>query len=290
MRSKILAFLLFSTSALAFNKDFKTVNDRVPLEFAHLFESLKRESRTPLEQVQLVGICKELDENLGFLSKDQIYFLMKEEVLKNVLEYKHKKVRSFDVTALLITRLKDEFEKKNKFLTPFSRFIYRSFLGELEHRQRMGLITSRSFSIGQFEGAKRAEAVRFERYLRYLMPWIDKMDSLEPGEFNKLTKEVSWVILKRLNARSLLFKRFASTATTDSKITIFNIPGKLLDLRPEEIKEIQKDPTPLTLKEESEKEKTEARKQVQGTTPDDLSPLSDEVSDELTKELKDKAP
>ena len=116
------------------------------------------------------------------------------------------------------------------------------------------------------------------------------MDSLEPPEFNELTKQVSWIILRRLNERSLLFKRFASTATTETKITLFNIPGKLLELHPEDIKRMQSDETPLSLKEESEKEKTEATKQVQDATPDDLSPLSEDISNEVSKELNQKSP
>lgn len=234
----------------------------------------------------LVGICKELDENLGFLEKNQIYFLMKEEVIRNVLEYQHKKIRSFDVTSFLVTRLKEDYEKKSKFLTPFSNWIWRSVIAELEHRSRMGLITNKSFSVSSFDGPKKTEALRFERYLKYLLPWIDKMYSLEAVEFNKVTTDVGWITLKRLNARSLLFKRFATTATTDTKVTIFNIPGKLLDLNPQEIKKSQQDLTPTNLKEESEKEKTEAKKHVEGASPDDLSPLSDE----LAKELDQKAP
>lgn len=282
---KILIPLLISTTVLAFDKDFKTVNDRVPREFVHLFESLKKSSNTPLQKIQLVGICKELDENLGFLDKDHLFFLMKSEVMKNVLEYKHSKVRSFDITTFLVTRLKEDLEKKKGHLSPFSLWIWRSIIAELEHRTKMGLITGKSFTPNQFEGAKRVEAQRFDRYLKYLMPWIDKMDSLTATEFNKLTTDVSWLTLRRLNARSILFKRFASTATSDTKVTIFNIPGKLLELHPEDIKRIQKDDRPLSLKEESEKEKTEARKQVQDTTPDDLSPLSDELSKELDQKV-----
>ena len=150
----------------------------------------------------------------------------------------------------------------------------------------MGLITNKSFNPNSFEGAKKLDANRFARYLNYVLPWIDKMDSLSASEFNSLTREVSWIILRRLNERSLLFKRFATTATTETKVTIFNIPSKLLDLHPEDIKRMQSDETPLTLKEESEKEKLKAREQVQGVTPDDLSTLSDEVS----KELEQKAP
>ena len=84
----------------------------------------------------------------------------------------------------------------------------------------------------------------------------------------------------------MLFKRYASTAETGTKIKIFNIPGKLLELHPEDIKRMQQDTTPLDLKEESEKEKSQARSEVQEVSLDDLSPLSEEVS----KELEEKAP
>jgi hypothetical protein len=283
---KILLLLIFSTHAFAFDKNFKTVNERVPLEFVYLFESMKLEVKTPLERIQLVGICKELDENLGFLEKQHIFLLMKSEVMKNILEYKHSKVRSFDVTTFLVDRLEEDFSKKQKFLNSFSQWLWRSILAELKHRKDMGLITAKSFNVASFDGPKRLEAQRFDRYLTYLLPWIDKMDALSAPEFNELSREVSWVILKRLNQRSLLFKRFASTAATDTKVTIFNIPGKLLDLQPEDIKRIQSNTIPMSLKEESELEKTQATKQVQGATPDDLSPLSDELS----KELDQKAP
>lgn len=284
---KLLIPLIFVSSAFGFDPDFKTVNDRVPLEFNYLFESMKIAAKTPQEKIQLVGICKELDENLGYLEKEHIFLLMKSEVIKNVLEYKHKKVRSFDVTTLLINRLEEDFEKKRNLLTPFSRWIFNSIIAELKYRQSLGLISTRSFNAANFDGAKKAEAQRFARYLNYLLPWIDKMDSLSVADFNDLTKEVSWIILRRLNERSILFRRFASTATSETKITIFNIPSKLLELHPEEIKRMHSnDATPLSLKEESEKARTEATQQLQNVSPDDLSPLSEEV----TKELEQKVP
>jgi hypothetical protein len=283
---KIFPILFLISTAVAFDKDLKTINDRVPLEFNLLFESMKIQIKSDADKIRFIGLCKELNENLGLLEKENIFLLMKSEVIKNVLEYKHEKVRSFDVTTFLISRIEEDFSKKQMLLTPFSQWIWRSIIAELKHREKMGLISSRSFNPGTFQGATKVEAKRLARYLTYLLPWIDKMNSLSAAEFNDLTKKVSWVILTRLNQRSLLFKRFASTATTDAKIVIFNIPGKLLEFRPDEIKRMQGQEMPKTLKEQSEKEKSTAFEQIQNLTPDDLSPLSDEVS----KELDQKAP
>ncbi|MFP5386153.1 MAG: hypothetical protein ACLGHN_08750 [Bacteriovoracia bacterium] len=283
---KILLPLLVSSTAFGFDLDFKTVNDRVPLEFNLLFNSLKTNVKTPSDKLKLIGITKELDANLGFLDKEHIFFLMKSEVIKNVLEYRHQKVRAFDMTTFLLERLEEEFEKKEKYLSPFSKWIWRSILAELNFRKKMGLITQKSFNPATFDGPNRAEALRFAKYLNYLLPWIDKMDSLTAAEFNELTTEVSWATLRRLNERSILFKRYASTSEGDTRVQIFNIPGRLLEFHPEEIKRIQSDEAPLTLKEKSAKEKTQASKEVQAASPDDLSPLSDEVQ----KELEEKAP
>ena len=285
MNSKIVFLvLLISSSAFSFDKDFKTVNDRVPLEFNYLFDSMKLMIKNPSEKIRMVGLCQDLDTNLGFLPKDQIYMLMKSEVIKNVLEYKFKSVRQFDVSTLLTERLEKELLPRQKYLTPFALWIWRSVIAELRHQEKLGLLTSRSFSVSSFDGARLRDAERFRRYLNYLLPWIDQMDALDATQFNNLTKEVSWNILRRLNDRSLLFKRYSSTAAGDTKITIFNIPDRLTNLHPEDIKRMQADDDVApTLKEESAREKTQATTEVQKVTPDDMSPVSDDVMKAIEK-------
>lgn len=279
----LLGTILFSFNSLAFDKDLKTINDRVPLEFNHLFESMKLEIKTPSEKIRLVGLAQELNQNLGLLGKEHIFLLMKSEVIKNVLEHKFAKVRQFDVSTLLIDRLNKNFTEKEKYLNPFSLWIWRSVIAELNHRKNLGLISEKSFSSRSFTGEKQGEAQRFERYLKYLLPWIDKMDSLSASEFNELSKEVSWTILRRLNDRSILFKRFASTTSSEPQITLINIPPKLLELKPEEIKTMQADSTPESLKEASMRERNEAQDKMDQVTPEDLSPLSEDVARELEK-------
>lgn len=286
MKFSLFLLLILSFQALGFDKDLKTANDRVPLEFSYVFDSMKIGIKTDAEKIRFAGLCKELDDNLGILQKEHIFLLMKSEVIKNVLEYQHEKIRSFDITTFLILRLEEDFQKKEGLLTPFSRWLWRSIIAELKYRESLGLITDKSFNPQVFEGAKKAEAQRLGRYLKYITPWIDKMDSLTASEFNDLTKKVSWIILTRLNQRSILFRTLAGTSATESKVSLFNIPGKYLEMRPEDIKKVANEEAPLTLKEESNKEKTEASEQIQNLTPDDLSPLSDEI----TKELEQKAP
>jgi hypothetical protein len=277
--------LLFSFSAMAFDKDFTAVSERVPLEFGLLFESLKLEVKSPSDKLKMVALCKDLNTNLGSLKKEQIYFLMKSEVIKNTMEYKFAKTRQFDVTTLLIKRLDEGYAKKSKYMNKFSLWIWRSILAELKIRQKTGIITEQSFSARTFDGARLKEALRFEKYLTYLNPWIDRMDSYTAPEFNQLSKEVSWVILRRLNERSILFKRFAASAISDTQVTLFNIPQRLLDLKPSQIKNIEND-APLSYQEQSEVEKASATKTVEKVTPEDMSTISDGLAEELEKKTK----
>lgn len=281
MKFSALIFLLFSFTVRAFDKDFTTINDRVPLEFTLLFDSMKLEAKTPAERLRMVGLCKDLNDNLGFLKKEHIFMLMKTEVIKGVLEYKFDKVRLFDINSMLISRLDENYTGKKQYLNAFSRWIWQSLIAELKHRQKMGLINSESFTVARFEGSKRQDALRLQKYLNYIHPWVDKMDSLSAASFNDLSKEASWTILERLNSRSVLFKRYASTATSDTQTVIINIPQKLLDLHPEDIKKMQNDTTPQSLADQSKLEKVKAAEDVDKVTPQDMSPLSEDVAREL---------
>lgn len=273
-----LFLALISLSALAFNKDFKTINDRVPQEFQQLFTSMKLEVKTPVEKVFFIGLCKDLDDNLSFLPKEHLFLLMKSEVIKSVLEYKFAKVRQFDLTTTLIDRLTKDLEKKQRYLNPFSLWIWRAIIAELNLRREHGLITQRSFNPRAFEGAKLQEALRFEKYLKYLMPWIDRMDGLSAADFNLLTKEVGFTILNRLNDRSLLFKKYASTAAGDTKLPLFNIPQKLLEIKLDDVQDIKSELLlPPSLRDEGAREKNQAIEATEKVTPTDMSPLSEEL-------------
>ena len=274
--------LTFSAFSLSFDKDFKTVNDRVPLEFNHLFESLKGNISSAQEKMKIIDLCKDLNENLGLLGKEHIFLLMKSEVIKHTLEYKHKKFNTHPINKNLIAHLEKDFQNKQPKLSSFSQWIWESILAELKHREAMNLISEKNFNATHFSGSSKPQALRFERYLIFLVPWIDKMLSLNPEEFNKLTKKVSWIILQSLNQRSLLFKQLSSASSGETKVQIFNIPAHLFESKPLlSPKETQSDIDSGSLDQESKIEKKRAFQEIQNVSPDDLSPLSDEVTKEI---------
>lgn len=286
-----LILFLIAKSAWSFDSDFKIISDRVPLEFEMMFQSLKVEAKLPSEQLNVIAITKDLNENLKYLEKEHIFLLLKTEVIKGVLEHKFKLPRPIEVNDSLIARLEREQINKQENLSRFSKWIFQSTIAELKHRQALGLITSAYFNPATFGDAKRGEAIRFKKYLVYMTPWMEKMMSLSPLEFNQLSKSVSIEILRRVNSRTQLFKQFAKTAQTTTAVTIFNIPPKYAEMGADTIKRMQNDqPTELTLKEQSKKEKLEAAETIERVTPLDMSPLSDDVAKELEATEKKESP
>jgi hypothetical protein len=275
---------LLPISALAFDKNFTVNTDRVPHEFNILFSSLRDSLTLPSEKIRLVGQAKELNDNLGAITdKEHILLLMKTEVRKGILEYRFGKIRQMDINTLLIDRLEAKLKKVAPELSRLSLWLWRSILSDLQQRRTSGIITERSFNPQIFDGAKRTEAMRFQRYLHYLIPWLSSMDVLTPVQFNALSKEAAWNVMDGLLERSLLFRRFSPAAFGNTRENLVNIPQKLLELPPEDIKRMQNNQNPLSLKETSALEKSEAQSTVDKLSPEDMSTLSDDVATELDK-------
>jgi len=283
---KILTLIfIFTLSCFAFDEDFKINDESTPFEFKALFSTMKNSINSDGDKFKFIALCNEINENLAFLPKQQMMLLMKTEVLKTTLEFKHLKIRKLNITAGLINQLEKDFEIKKQSLSPFSKWIWDSILAELRLKKNAGLIADTIFIPERFDGAKKNEALRFQKYLNYLHPWIDKMEGLDPNTFNQLSLEVGWKILNHLSDRALLIKRYASSFSTNQKSVLINIPLKLKEFHPEDIKKIKK-ASSQTLTEKSNKQKALATEQVEEMMPNDLSTISDDVAQELEKKTE----
>ena len=291
---KLFYFLLLgmSSSVLAFNPDFKTISGRTPHEFDLLFETLKSESKMPSNQLIMIGLCKDINEGMKTLAPEHIYILMKTEVTKGTLQHSFKKARQFDFNDMLVERVQKAVVSKQEKYSRFANWIAQSILAELKLRQSNGIISAKSFNPNLYNGEKKNEAIRFQRYLKYLNPWIERILNDGPEDFNKLSRIVSLEILGNINSRAQLFKKFSPSNASATATNVINIPQKLLDLSPEQIKDMQNDrPAPeATLSEQSKKEKLEAAKEIEKVTPLDMSPISEDVARELESEEKKETP
>jgi hypothetical protein len=220
---RYLIFLLFSLSAQAFHKDFTLINDRAPLEFRHLFESMKYSLKDLQEQIKLVVLCQHINKGLAPLAKDQTLFLLKSETYKTVLEWNHPPSQ-FQVGSHTIARLQKSLEQNKTIYTPYSQWILRALLSDLETFKEQGLMDLSATQRSSLKGDKALKYQRMQRVLKYSRGWLEQADSLSAKDFNYLTQQVAWRTLERVKERAAMFRRFSSQAIQDNQEMTFNIP------------------------------------------------------------------
>lgn len=197
--------LLMPSFALAFSKDFKLINDRAPLEFKLMFESMKNGLRDPVEQNRLVAYCGRINRGLAPLRKDQVMFLLKSEIYRTVLDWKFTDDR-FQITESALNRLRMNLISGKDIYSPFSLWILEALLADSE-------------KIKTVPTGPEAEMTS-----RYVRKWLAQAEALSAADFNALTLQVSWKILERVRERALLVQTVASESVQDTEEQTFNIP------------------------------------------------------------------
>lgn len=223
--------LLIAGSAFGFSKDFTLINDRSPLEFKILFDTMKNTLKEPEDEARLVAYCQRINKGLGPLKKDQAFFLLKSEIYKTLLEWKFPP-STFQLSELTLGRLKANLQGSSAIYTPFSQWFIEALIADLEIYQRQGLLSMNATARGRLTGEARASAVKFERVLKYTKGWVEQADSLSAQDFNALTRSASWHILRRIREKAQLFQGLSSQAVEATEEMTFNIPEGKNDAPP----------------------------------------------------------
>lgn len=238
----LLTVLLLPLVAHGFSKDFKLINDRAPEEFKILFESMKNGLTDPVEQNRLVAYCGRINKGLAPLKRDQALFLLKSEVYKTLLEWKFP-ASTLAITSDNLTRISANLLINSALYTPFSQWVIESVTTGIQL---------------QPNGAQTPETAMAIKYSR---GWLEKAQSLTPKDFNDLTLQLSWEILYRVRAKSLLFQELSSQAIDATEEQTFNIPQLEAASRPEPPKAPLGVSTDVT--KQSEKLRDQAEKSVE---------------------------
>lgn len=249
----VLTFFLIS-NLWAFPNDFKLINNRAPVEFEILFESMKNSLRDPVEQAQLVVFCNKINKGLAPLKKEQVQFLIKSEIYKTILEWKFPN-ENFKPSVSDIKRLKLNLES-NTIYTPFARSIIESMITDTEYL---------------YAKMERAPTENKNRVMAYTGKWLNQADNLSSADFNALVMEVSWQILQRIEKKALLVQQLSSEAIQDIREDTFNIP-QLNQLPTTTKPEISQENISASEQSNEIKEQSEKEMEKINVTPSDISP------------------
>lgn len=220
---RLLFGLLISLNSYAFHKDFALVNDRAPVEFKLLFESMKYTLKDMQDQIKLVVLCQHINKGLGPLSKEQSMFLLKSESYKSLLEWRHPPSQ-FQVGSHTIERLKKSLQANGTIYTPYSKWILESLIADLENFKEQGVLDLNNSQKASLKGEKAMQLQKLQKVLKYSRGWVEQADTLSAKDFNQLTENLAWRTLERVKERAAMFRRFSSRAIQDKNEMTFNIP------------------------------------------------------------------
>jgi hypothetical protein len=215
--------ILVSLNTFALHKDFAHVNDRAPVEFKLLFESMKNTLKDMQDQIKLVVLCQHINKGLGPLSTEQSMFLLKSESYKSLLEWRHPPSQ-FQVGTHTIERLKKSMEANSSIYTPYSKWILESLIADLENFKEQGVLDLNISQKSGLKGEKALQLQKLQKVLKYSRGWVEQADTLSAKDFNQLTENLAWRTLERVKERAVMFRRFSSRAIQDKNEMTFNIP------------------------------------------------------------------
>lgn len=267
MKFTLPLLILIATSAWGFNKDFTIVNDRAPLEFRLMFESMKYSLKEVPEQVRLIVLAQHINKGMGPLKKDQSFFLLKSEVYKSLLEWPHPQTQ-FQVGSHTLERIQTNMRTSQAIYTPFSIWVLESLIADLRPYQAQGLLDLTPAQRSTLSAEKTQQYLKLQKILKYTRGWLEQADTVSAKDFNLLTEDLSWKTLERVKERSALFRRFSSKAIQDSNENTFNIPEQGMPQMAAPKSAIKIEEAPKTLVEDGQAQKTEAKASVENIQVD----------------------
>lgn len=282
----MIFLLVIMTKLFAFSNDFKLINDRAPLEFSLMFESLKLVQMPNEEKLRLVVACQNINNSLQRFSPLEVKSFLKTETTKGVLEFKLLNTLGTPPTTHQFSRIEKKIKEDSALYSPFARWLIRSLIADYQAFIDQGFLTKKINEIKKLSGAQGESGVKYQRVLKYTSPWLHKIEGTSPQEFNKLLTQVSWHVLDRIKEKSDLINSFSPKDSSLVSQT-FNIPSM------EELYEKpKKNDKKSQLNEISEEEKEAALELIQETpTNTEINPEeASEVIDQKMNDLDDAKP
>lgn len=288
MKIVALCVLFFSLSAQAFNKDFTLVNDKAPLEFKLLFESMKNSLKDNQEQVRLIVLAQQINKGLGPLKKDQSFFLLKSEVYKTLLEWPHP-TSQFQVGTHTLQRINTHLATGRAIYNPFSIWILEALAADLEKFDKEGLLAMTQAQRSVLTGEKAQQYYKMQRVLKYTRGWLEQADTLSAKDFNALTDQLAWRTLERVKEKAQLFRRLSSKAIADTQSDTFNIPEQGMPKKAPGLPGAQPETAPVGVAAQAAEEKKAAAEAMQKINTDGATLPAEELSGAIDR-LQDDVP
>lgn len=210
----------------------------LPVEFSYLVESLQQYPLSDKEREEITKEIKELDKLFSLMSKEEVFFVLKSEIYKELLNKPRLAQQSQYYNKKILRTLLDLIEAKIDSYHPFAKWIIIATYADL--KQIFDSAYYNTFIVEKKGiGLKNPNAALIEKKLNLVLPWFEDITGQSPEVFHENLKPVMLSLLAKLNKKIkylLQYSRFEKlNLVTEDALKYFEIKS------PEE-KAAKKDP------------------------------------------------
>lgn len=285
MKIVVIIGLIFSAMTSRASQSFLKINETsLPLEFVLLAESINELKLSQEEKDKIADKIKGVNSNLKFLKKEQIFFILKSELYKSILEKEfHSDFKIMKFTNMDISNIEKAYQVNKKDYSPFARWLVESVISDFSELKNYPGFNNVKLDVPE----KDATLNLVRKKLSLLSPWLGAISALKASEFNLRLKKMIVEILSDVELSTGVYKSYLTNKEMDSTdfITINTITNKKLPLKQKE-----EDEEPVKPKSEDEFSVAEEA-QLEGEKAQKLTesipgPKEEEVSKEEGDESK----
>lgn len=183
----------------ALGKEVYLPNNKFPLEFVLLIQSLQKIELTDEEKKDLIKNIAIIDQIAAIMSKEEIFFIIKTEIYKAILnKYKDEKTRFKLYRPENIVKLKDFSKRKFTALLPFANWMARAIQSDMKVIIKSHLFNKLINHLKRTNLINNSNLRKVKRRLSLLLPWYQKLSTLAKNDIDELMKEFMIECLRKI--------------------------------------------------------------------------------------------
>ena len=219
---KYLFFILIPGILLASPVTYYPKND-LPAEFSYLIESIQLYPLEDKERETLGQKIKDIDQMLSELTKEEVYFLLKSEIYKGLLEQPKLKNQYSYYNPDILKPLNQIIEVRIEDYHKFAQWLMYAVYSDL--RQTFDSPFYNTFAVKKKTGLRirNKNIIMMQRKFDFVLPWYEEIINSTPEEFHEGLKDTMFNLLDVIKVKMgdlIKFSRFEKFKIDPNKKTL----------------------------------------------------------------------
>ncbi len=172
----------------------------LPVEFSYLVESIQQYPLPDNEKENLLKVLKKLDKLFAQMTKEEVFFLLKSEIYKELLNKPKLTQQSQLYDKKILRKLAELIDTKIESYHQFAKWIIIANYSDLKQ-----IFDSPYFNTFIVEkkgiGLKNPNAAMIGKKLNLVLPWYEDIINQNPEEFHEMLKPIMMGLLDKITSK-----------------------------------------------------------------------------------------